>query len=52
MDGCWIRPRHDGYLAFQARGGELIESHLRGDLDETALLAGLETARISLKGRT
>ena len=52
MEACWIRPRHDGYLAFQACGGELMESHLRGDIDETALLAGLETARLSLKGQT
>jgi multiple sugar transport system substrate-binding protein len=39
MEACWIRPRYDGYVAFQARGGELVESHLRGDLDESALLA-------------
>ena len=41
MEACWIRPRYDGYLAFQARGGELVESHLRGDLDEARLLAAL-----------
>jgi multiple sugar transport system substrate-binding protein len=41
MEACWIRPRYDGYLGFQARGGALVESHLRGDLDESALLAAL-----------
>lgn len=41
MEGCWIRPRYDGYLAFQARGGELVESHLRGDVDEDTLLTSL-----------
>lgn len=41
MEACWIRPRYDGYLAFQARGGELVESHLRGDVDENALLTSL-----------
>jgi multiple sugar transport system substrate-binding protein len=41
MEACWIRPRYDGYLAFQARGGELVERHLRGDLDEAALLDAL-----------
>jgi multiple sugar transport system substrate-binding protein len=41
MQGCWIRPRYDGYLGFQASGGALVESHLRGDLDETALLGAL-----------
>ena len=24
MEGCWIRPRYNGYLAFQAKAGELI----------------------------
>lgn len=38
MEGCWIRPRYDGYLAFQARAGDLVESHLRGGLTEDALL--------------
>lgn len=38
MDQCWIRPRYDGYLAFQEAGGDLIESHLRGDMAEAALL--------------
>jgi multiple sugar transport system substrate-binding protein len=31
MEGCWIRPRYAGYLAFQAEGGRLIEQHLRGE---------------------
>ena len=38
MEQCWIRPRYDGYLAFQEAGGDLIESHLRGALGEDALL--------------
>jgi multiple sugar transport system substrate-binding protein len=41
MEASWIRPRYDGYLGFQARGGALVESHLRGDLDEGALLGAL-----------
>ena len=41
MDGCWIRPRYNGYLGFQEKGGALIESHLRGDLAQEALLAAL-----------
>jgi multiple sugar transport system substrate-binding protein len=44
MERAWIRPRYDGYLAFQARGGELIEQHLRGNLDEAALLRELNSA--------
>jgi multiple sugar transport system substrate-binding protein len=42
MEGCWIRPRYNGYLAFQEKAGHLIETHLRGDLAEPALLDTLE----------
>ncbi|WP_395660150.1 extracellular solute-binding protein [Aestuariivirga sp.] len=38
IEQCWIRPRYDGYLAFQETGGDLIESHLRGALSEDYLL--------------
>jgi multiple sugar transport system substrate-binding protein len=38
MEQCWIRPRYDGYLAFQEAAGDLIESHLRGGLGEDVLL--------------
>lgn len=41
MEQCWIRPRYDGYLHFQKAAGDLIESHLRGVLEETALLDSL-----------
>ena len=37
-----IRPRHAGYLDFQARAGALVERHLRGDLAEDSLLEQLE----------
>ncbi len=42
MEGCWIRPRYNGYLAFQAAAGELIEAHLRGNVGEDALLSRLQ----------
>jgi multiple sugar transport system substrate-binding protein len=42
MDACWIRPRYNGYLAFQEKAGELIEGHLRGTIGESALLDRLE----------
>jgi multiple sugar transport system substrate-binding protein len=44
MDQCWIRPRFNGYLAFQAKAGDLIEHHLRGGMDETLLLDSLQHA--------
>jgi multiple sugar transport system substrate-binding protein len=42
IESAWIRPRHAGYLDFQARAGALVERHLRGDLAEDSLLEQLE----------
>jgi multiple sugar transport system substrate-binding protein len=42
IDACWIRPRYPGYLAFQRKGGDLMEAHLRGLIAESALLAELQ----------
>jgi len=44
MDRCWTRPRFRGYLGFQAKGGDLIEQHLRGAMSEVALLDALQRA--------
>lgn len=41
MEGCWLRPRYNGYIAFQEKGGRLIEHHLRGDIAEPALMDDL-----------
>ncbi|MEZ5833083.1 MAG: extracellular solute-binding protein [Dongiaceae bacterium] len=42
MEGCWIRPRFAGYLGFQAKAGDLIENHLRGEIAELDLLDRLQ----------
>ncbi len=42
MEQCWTRPRFDGYHAFQAKGGDLIEQHLRGAMSEAVLLEALQ----------
>ena len=42
MERCWTRPRYNGYLAFQAKGGDLIEHHLRGAMSEAQLLDALQ----------
>jgi multiple sugar transport system substrate-binding protein len=36
LDAALLRPRHDGFLAFQAAAGQLVHDHLRhgGDPDE------------------
>lgn len=44
LEASWIRPRYAGYLGFQEHGGQMIESHLRGDLGEPALLTKLQAA--------
>lgn len=44
LEGSWIRPRYAGYLGFQAHAGQLIEGHLRGDLDEATLLDNIQSA--------
>ena len=41
IEKSWIRPRYQGYLRFQAIGGNLIETHLRGNLSEKELLVRL-----------
>lgn len=42
IENAWIRPRYPGYLRVQAEGGDAMEAHLRGDLEECALLDRLE----------
>jgi len=44
MEAAWTRPRHPGYLAFQAEGGTLIEQHLRGSLSAAALVDRIRLA--------
>lgn len=41
MDAGWVRPRHRGYLGFQAAASEWIEVHLRGEMSENALFDAL-----------
>ena len=38
METAWIRPRYAGYLKLQAKGGDLLEQHLRGHLGADELL--------------
>ena len=47
METAWIRPRYAGYLKFQARGGDLVEHHLRGEFGADELLARLESLRLA-----
>jgi multiple sugar transport system substrate-binding protein len=38
----WIRPRFAGYLGFQAKAGDLIEKHMRGEVGRGDLLDRLQ----------
>jgi multiple sugar transport system substrate-binding protein len=42
IESSWIRPRYRGYLRAQAEGGDLVEAHLRGDVEATAVINRLE----------
>ena len=45
IEAAWTRPRYSGYLAFQEQAGPLVQQHLRGGLEEAALLRTLEELR-------
>jgi multiple sugar transport system substrate-binding protein len=45
MEEAWIRPRYPGYLKFQAKGGDLVEQHLRGEFGGETLLDRLQVLR-------
>ena len=44
LEGAWLRPRHDGYIRFQARGGEIMHVYLSGAIGDDDALAALEQA--------
>ena len=42
LDRAWVRPRHDGYLGFQEKAGEVVHAALRGHLADADALARLD----------
>jgi multiple sugar transport system substrate-binding protein len=42
IEQSWVRPRYLGYLTFQAKAGDCIEQHLRGNIAKSDLLNLLE----------
>ena len=44
IEASAIRPRYAGYMTLQAAAGPLIEGHLRGEIEEATVLAGLGIA--------
>ncbi len=41
LEGAWVRPRHDGYMAFQQQASDRINAGLRLDEDSRTVVADL-----------
>ena len=44
LDAAFLRPRHDGYLAFQGPAGDLVHGYLRHGGDPDQVLAAMDAA--------
>jgi multiple sugar transport system substrate-binding protein len=44
LDAAFLRPRHDGYLAFQEAAGDLVHGYLRSGGDPDQVLAAMDAA--------
>jgi multiple sugar transport system substrate-binding protein len=44
LDAAFLRPRHDGYLAFQEAAGDLVHGYLRHGGDPDQVLAAMDAA--------
>jgi multiple sugar transport system substrate-binding protein len=44
LETAWLRPRYDGYMGFQDRGGDIVHAFLRGDATRDATLDALQAA--------
>ena len=44
LETSWLRPRYDGYMGFQDRGGDILHACLRGEASVTETLDQLDAA--------
>lgn len=44
LDRAWVRPRHDGYIAFQSLASRVVREVVAGERSVAAGIAGLEDA--------
>ncbi len=44
LDQSWMRPRYDGYMAYQKKGSEILEAGLRGGKDHGAIIDEMNAA--------
>lgn len=42
LDNAFLRPRHDGYMEFQERGGPVVHAALRGQINDREALSRLD----------
>ncbi|MFV0358637.1 ABC transporter substrate-binding protein [Tropicimonas sp.] len=50
LETAWVRPRYDGYMAFQDRGGDIVHACLRGDVGVRETLDRLDAAYRESRG--
>ncbi|WP_422041257.1 extracellular solute-binding protein [Roseibium sp.] len=43
-EAAWLRPRHDGYMAFQQEGSEIVNAALTGETGVDEAIAALDAA--------
>lgn len=44
LETSWLRPRYDGYMMFQERGGDVLHACLRGETEPSETLDRLDAA--------
>ena len=44
LETVWLRPRYDGYMGFQDRGGDIIHACLRGEANVASTVESLQAA--------
>ena len=49
LETAWLRPRHDGYMEFQDKGGDIVHACLRGESSVAETLELLNAAYVGTK---
>ena len=42
LETSWLRPRYDGYMRLQDRGGDIVQAHLKGEAEAGPTLDALD----------
>lgn len=50
LESAWVRPRYDGYMGLQDRGGDIVHACLRGEAGVTATVDALQIAYRESRG--